>query len=167
MAGMSAPIRSMPELVAALRTRRDELQLTHETIDAIAGWPAGYASKLLAPEPIKNLGWSSLGLGLGALGIALVVVEDPEQARRVRSRWTPRERPQRASLSISGSIQNKPPLELQVSPELHRLLRSPEHMRAIGLKGNLKRNKKLSGWKRSVIARRAARARWAREQETA
>jgi hypothetical protein len=32
---------SMPELLAALRTRRDELGLTHEVIDDIAGWSSG------------------------------------------------------------------------------------------------------------------------------
>ncbi|THD56754.1 MAG: hypothetical protein E8A46_02610 [Bradyrhizobium sp.] len=113
------PIRSMAELLAALRARRDELHLTHETIDAIAGWPAGYAGKLLAPEPIKNLGWSSLGLALNTFGIALVVVEDEEQKRRVEKRWTPRERPQRppasakspnSGLSASAPQPASPPL---------------------------------------------------------
>src|SRR5258708_39449173 len=88
---MTAPSRSMPELIAALRARRDELQITHETIDSIAGWPAGYAGKLLAPEPIKNLGWMSLGLALDTLGIALMVVPDEEQIKRVEKRWTKRE----------------------------------------------------------------------------
>lgn len=169
---MTAPIRSMPELVAALRARRDELQLTHETIDAVAGLQNGYASKLLAPNPIKNLGWMSLGSVLGALGIAIVVVEDPEQVSRISRQWTKRERPQRhlpqlPSPSTSLSIQNQVPMELQVTPELRRLLHKPEYMRAIGLRGNLKRNKKLSRWKRSVLARRAAKARWARQQEMA
>jgi hypothetical protein len=86
----------MPELVAALRARRDELQLTHEVIDDIAGWPAGYAGKLLAPEPIKNLGWSSLGDALDTLAIKLVVVENEEQRRLVESRWKRRERPRNA-----------------------------------------------------------------------
>jgi hypothetical protein len=35
---MTALIRSMPELVAAMRTTtRDELGITYETLDAIAG----------------------------------------------------------------------------------------------------------------------------------
>jgi hypothetical protein len=88
-------IRSMPEMVAALRTTRDERQLTLETLDAIAGWPDGYAGKLLAKNPIKNLGWSSLGLGLGALGKMLLMVDDPVQIQRVKRLWTPRARPVR------------------------------------------------------------------------
>jgi hypothetical protein len=69
------------------------LQLTHERIDDIAGWPSGYAGKLLAPDPIKNLGWMSFGLALDSMGIALVVVENPEQIKRVERRWVRRERP--------------------------------------------------------------------------
>ena len=90
-------IRSMEELLEALRARRDQLQLTYETIDHIAGWPSFYAAKLLAPEPIKNLGWQSLGLALDSTGVALVVVENVEQAAKVRSRWIPRERPHNAA----------------------------------------------------------------------
>jgi len=87
----------MEDLLAALRARRDELQLTHTTIDAIAGWPDGYCGKLMSPIPVKNLGWQSLGLALGSLGIALIVVEDEEQIKRVSNRWIPRERPPPAS----------------------------------------------------------------------
>ena len=86
-------IRGMPDLLAALRARRDQLELTHERIDDIAGFPSGYCGKLMAPEPIKNLGWLSFGLALDALGVALVMVENPEQIKRVENRWIPRERP--------------------------------------------------------------------------
>jgi hypothetical protein len=153
---MTAPIRSMPELVAALRARRDELQLTHETIDAIAGWPSGYAGKLLAPEPIKNLGWSSLGLALNTFGIALVVVEDEEQKRRVEKRWTPRERPQRAPLGIALSIEDEVPQKVPVSAEF---------MRKIGSSGGKARMKKMTRAQRVKIARKAIVTRWRRQRE--
>jgi hypothetical protein len=96
-----APIRSMSELLAAHRARRDELGLTHLTIDEIAGWASGYASKILSPNPIKNLGWMSLGSLHGTLGTMLLMVEDDEQIRRVQSRWIRRERPQ-TSAKIEG-----------------------------------------------------------------
>ena len=82
----------MCDVLAAMRARREELDLTLETIDEIAGWPQRYASKIFAPSPIRNLGWSSLGLGLGSLGTMLIMIEDEEQIRRVRDRWIPRER---------------------------------------------------------------------------
>ncbi|MBB4378228.1 hypothetical protein [Bradyrhizobium sp. SBR1B] len=84
-------IRNMPELVEALRARRDELNISHETIDAISGVQPGYTSKILAG--IKNLGPMSFGALLGALGLAVVVVEDPQAAARVRHLWQPRKRP--------------------------------------------------------------------------
>lgn len=90
-------IRSMPDLLAALRARRDELQLTHERLDDIAGWPSGYCGKLLAENPIKNLGWVSFGLALDSMGVALVLVENPAQVRLVEKRWIRRERPRNAA----------------------------------------------------------------------
>jgi hypothetical protein len=93
-------IRSMEELLAALRARRDELQLTHERIDDIAGWASGYCGKLMAPEPIKNLGWLSFGLALDSLGVALVMIENPDQIKRVENRWIPRERPRNAAPAV-------------------------------------------------------------------
>jgi hypothetical protein len=39
---------------------------------------------------MKILGHISLGALLGALGIKLIVVEDPEQLERVQARLTPR-----------------------------------------------------------------------------
>jgi hypothetical protein len=91
----------MPEVVEALRVWRDERGITHEVFDEIAGWADGYAGKLLAPEPIKNLGWMSLGDALKTLAIKLVVVEDPEQRKLVERRWIRRERPQSASIQHS------------------------------------------------------------------
>jgi len=165
---MTAPIRSMPELLDALRARRDELNISHETIDNIAGLQSGYTSKLLAPTPIKNLGAMSMGALLGALGMALVAVPDPDAVAQVQTRWQKRKRPQKLpSPSISPSIDNIVPKQIQVTPDLQRLLHRPGYMREIGLRGNLKRNQKLSRWKRSVLARRAAKARWAREEVSA
>jgi hypothetical protein len=86
----------MPEVVEALRVWRDERGITHEVFDHIAGWPSGYAGKLLAPDPIKNLGWMSLGDALKTLAIKLVVVEDKEQRKLVEGRWKQRERPRNA-----------------------------------------------------------------------
>jgi len=83
-------ITSMPELVEALRERRDTLDISNETIDAIAGFPERYTSKLLAPRAPRNLSYNSLGQILGALGVALQVVEDFEQAAKVRGRWSKR-----------------------------------------------------------------------------
>jgi hypothetical protein len=85
-------LRTPDDIVAALRARRDELNISHETIDAIALWADGYCSKLLAPEPMKGLGQLSLPSLLEALGCALVLVEDTAAVERMRKLWVPRKK---------------------------------------------------------------------------
>lgn len=166
---MTTPIRSMDELIAALRARLIELQLTHSTVDGIAGLQDGYTSKLLAPKPIKNLGPVSFQALLGALGVAVVVVEDPEQIKRVEGRWTKRERPLRTpkllTASTTASIEAEAPLQLQVTPAMKRLIENPEWLKNFTSSGGRARAIKLSPTKRARIAKKAARIRWQRERE--
>lgn len=157
---MTAPIRSMPELLDVIRARRDELNISHETIDSIAGLQPGYASKLLAPKPIKNLGPMSMGAVLGALGIALIAVPDQQAADRVSTRWQKRKRPQKLPVSIPLSIENEVPKTLQVTPEIKGIIDRNTWMSEIGCRGNRQRNNRLSPWHRKMLARRAAKARW-------
>jgi hypothetical protein len=95
-------ITTRDELLDLIQRRRDELKITHETIDALTGWASGYASKLLCNPPMKGFGKNSLDLILGALalGIAQVTfVEDPDAVKRMSGRWLRRRRPLRASTS--------------------------------------------------------------------
>jgi hypothetical protein len=85
-------ITSMTGLLEAIRARQDELDLSCETIDEIAGLPARYTAKLLAPVPLRGISHMSLTAILGALGIGLVVVEDDAQREKVEDRWKPRKR---------------------------------------------------------------------------
>ncbi|MCK1627407.1 hypothetical protein IVA98_30700 [Bradyrhizobium sp. 160] len=88
-------IASREQLLQAVRDRRDELDLSHETLDGITGLQGGYVSKLLADPPMRGFGEMSLQALLDALGMRIafaVIVEDPERAERVRSRWRPRKR---------------------------------------------------------------------------
>jgi hypothetical protein len=162
---MTAPIRSMPELLNAIRARRDELNISHETIDSIAGLQSGYTSKLLAPRPIKNLGPMSFGSLLGALGLAVVVVEDPTMCERVSKHWEPRKRPQKLpSASISASMPNEIPSEIQITPEIQTQLELMEHMKSIAKLGGKRRAKVLGKRARQRIATHAARMRWSKEK---
>ncbi|MET4018148.1 hypothetical protein [Bradyrhizobium sp. S3.2.12] len=102
-------ITTRDDLLDLLRRRRDELGLTHETIDHLTGWASGYASKVLSPEPIKNLGEQSLGLVLAALGLGIArieFIEDPEIAARMRPRWTQRLRPKMRPRRTRGALLN-------------------------------------------------------------
>lgn len=88
--------RSPEELRAALRARRDELNLAHTTIEEIGQLPHGYFSKISAARPVKGITARMLQDVLAALALgvaAVVLIEDPEQAARMRAHWTPRKRP--------------------------------------------------------------------------
>jgi hypothetical protein len=78
-------IRTYDDLVHALRARAEELGLSRENIDDIAGLPSGYASKILAKKHIKRMGALSLWLILPALGAQLCLIEDPESLRAYAS----------------------------------------------------------------------------------
>jgi hypothetical protein len=77
-------------LVRALRDRAEELDVSRLTLDEISGLPSGYSGKLLAPVPIKNLGPIALGPILGAMGVCLILAEDPQQLARVSDRLVKR-----------------------------------------------------------------------------
>lgn len=163
---MNPPIRSMGELVDALRRRKDELDISNETIDAISGMQAGYCAKLLAPRAPRNIGYMSLGDIMGALGIGLQVVEDAEQIQRVSGRWQKR-KPQgpRFKAASSGPAKRVDVSEIIEIGDL--FAQSKNRMRMLGSMGG-----KASGKTRRAKAQRrrelrakrahAARIRWAK-----
>jgi hypothetical protein len=83
-------ITTLDDLIEALRQRRDELDISHETIDAVSGLQSGYTSKVMAR--MKGLGAVSLPALLGALAVGLVLVEDPLQRSLIEPRWERRKR---------------------------------------------------------------------------
>jgi hypothetical protein len=64
------------ELVAALRQRVIDLDVTFESVDHVSGVCKGYSNKTIGGSPIKGLGLLSLGPILGALGLKIALVED-------------------------------------------------------------------------------------------
>jgi hypothetical protein len=112
---MTTKITSMAELVAALREAVRERGVTYETVDSVGGLPDRYTSKALAPKPIKRMGYQNIGLVLGALGKALVLVDDPDQIERVKGRWTPRKRPLKSRPSTVRSTSTTNALTMEPS----------------------------------------------------
>jgi hypothetical protein len=142
-------VGSIPELLTALRARRDELQISNETIDDIAGLAERHASKILAPNfPSRGLGRISFPLILGALGMGIArveIVEDPEAIARVQGRWLKWKRLPYGSPRLSKKqIEHARPVVLR---DLSKL-------------GNAARKALLPGKQRSEIAKKAALARW-------
>jgi hypothetical protein len=152
----------MPELLAALRQRKTELQISNATIESISGLPDGYISKVLALKPIKNIGPLALEGILGALGMVLVAQPDPEMKPQISGRWTKRKRPEPVSVSIPVSIQNEVPARIEVTPELRAQLGLRDHMKKIASSGGKRRARNMGKRARQRAASHAARMRWAK-----
>lgn len=160
---MTAPIRDMAELVQALREAQDARDISHETVDSLSGLPSGYWSKLAAPTAMKSIGRVSLGPVLGALGKALVLVDDPEQIARVRGRWVKRgpSGPRRRSslASVAGIAEIDPKIELSNRMRALRAKVKPENLSNSG-KRRMKLMKKRA---RQRHQSHAARMRWSKK----
>jgi len=79
------------ELQIVLRDRADELELSREALDELAGFQSGYSSKLLAILPTKGIGPRSMFALAGALGLAVVLVVDERGSARIPARGPPHE----------------------------------------------------------------------------
>jgi hypothetical protein len=90
-------IRTYDDLLSVISARMAALNVTLETVDAVSGVQMGYSAKLLGPAQKKMFGPMSLGTILGALGLKLLAVEDPEQMARVHHRMVPRRKARQKS----------------------------------------------------------------------
>jgi hypothetical protein len=136
-------IRDEPELLAAIRARCAELQITYETLDTVAVLPDGYSSKILCAHPVKRMGALTLWSVLGTLGfdISLVPHDIPAHIReRMPVRKHPPQESGRRRISFDLTL---------------------AFMRKIGRKGALARNAAARKRKRlSDLNRRKALKRW-------
>jgi hypothetical protein len=150
-----AEVRSYDEFQAALCARRDQLGTTNDALDTVAGLPARYVTKLLGPGQVKILGKLSFGLLLGALGLKLIVAEDPEALARVANRLEPTKRRngrQRSDALAARAHGGR--------AEVKAFLQA--YMAGLGSLGGKARNayKTISPARRRRIAKAAARGRW-------
>lgn len=150
--GVTTPqqIRSYDDLQAVLRAVAEERQISREELDNLAGLPRGYASKVLAAVPMRRLGPDTLGPMLGALGVMLVPMTDPEAKARFTERADKRTefRAKNASMH-SGTV------HVKISV---RKLRQNQR------KGGTNSRKFVSRKKARKLARRAAWMRWERRR---
>lgn len=152
--------RDFDDLRKAFRDRCDHLNVARATVDKVGGLPDGQTAHLLAPVrvPDQEMGRISMPAMLGALGLALIVVEDTESIARIRHRLTPRN-PQAVNMLTSDMLTKK------------RVSRSAKKgaaaRRGDSQWGRIMAARRLlaqSQRKRSQIARLAARARWAKRR---
>jgi hypothetical protein len=131
----------------AVRARVAELDITHETLDAVSGLQSGYTSKLLASPPIRRMGPLTIFLMLQSLGMTLLLAEDKSALNVLNGRLVPRRTP-RVIRARSITL-------------------SPDYFSRIARNGNAAKMIKFSPAKRSRIARKAARARWRKARAAA
>ena len=147
-----AIVTTYDQLMDVFRRRVAELELTHEVVDHASGMQSGYASKLLAKIPIRQLGKISLGPMLGCLGLRLTVEEDLEALQRIELRLTKRDRKkQDAGLNVPATKKRRRP----------RFPKGPEFARIMRVRQILNQSPK----QRSRIARLASKARWRKHRE--
>ncbi len=135
------------ELHEILRKVVEKREISREQIDDIAGFPSGYASKLLSPIPMKFLGPISLNLILGTLGLAIAVVENPQAIEKMSRRYLRKHADRVRALTRHQTI------EEMLSYRLYKVLRD--------------RTKKarMASPVGPETARRAAMARWAHKRQ--
>jgi hypothetical protein len=143
---LGAAINEYAALQQFFRRRADELGFSRQTIDGLAGFTPGLASKILAPTPVKRLGHEHLGGFCAALAVALVPIEDAQSLAEIERRLS------------AGQIEKR-----DANKCFHAALgvhaRSRRFMRRIGASGGHKRAAKLSAKQLSLIGKKAARAR--------
>jgi hypothetical protein len=96
-----ATIKNYDDLITALRARVDDLGISRDTVDEIAGLSDHYTTKLLTLSDTRRAGARRLGtrslslriLGplLGALSVKILLVPDDEALARNRLRYVPRD----------------------------------------------------------------------------
>jgi hypothetical protein len=107
-----------------------------------------YLTKVIAEPPPKRMGAFAWFLILGALGLDMQLVENPQAMERLRPRLTKR-KSKRKSVHPAGRI-----VEL-----------TADFYKRISRMGNEARSRKLTPERRSELARVAAEARWRQNRE--
>jgi len=135
-----ADVSSYEQMLAALRARINELQISGERFDEYSGLPRGYLSKLTGANPIRRLGMTSFAPVLAGLGLRLLVIEDEQATLRLKNRLPPRNQ---------SYVRGAPSIVLTV-----------RYFKRIGRKGAQARVDNSTKEQRQEWARKAAIARW-------
>jgi hypothetical protein len=96
-----AAITSDRELLAAVRRRIDQLKITHEVLEELAGLPRGYGSKVWSDTPPKRISVHTLFWVLQSLGLKMRLEVDPALVEKLQHRWVKRKmaRPSKNSVA--------------------------------------------------------------------
>lgn len=159
---MSEPIARITDyfsLIAAFKARIAQLGINYATVDRVAGFTDTYTSKLLATKhrnwrsnndrvASRGLARASFDAMIGTLGVAFLMIEDPQSLAKVQKRLEKR----KSTIPVRADGKQE---TIQIRLSRRELLR-------LARLGGKARAKKLPAWKRRAIARKAAKKRWAK-----
>jgi hypothetical protein len=150
-----------------LRARARAIGISRSEIDHVGRLPDGHAGGLLAENSNRSLGIRSLGKIMKALGVRLLLVEDPETtARTARLMGRRRSEPQAVEGERHWRSKSKLPAE-PMRAAAHKRKGDgkgtrPASVSELGQRGARALNASMTAAERSAAARRAASARWAK-----
>jgi hypothetical protein len=144
-ARLLAIVDDYESLVEALRNRANQIGASRASIDHAAGFPDGFAGRVLGPGFTKGLGVRSLPPILAALGVSLAVIGDTREAE---------------AITIGGKRDEKRAGSRLNARRLRKDVLS--YLRRIASRGGRARNAKMTKAERIEAARKAAFARWHR-----
>jgi hypothetical protein len=161
-AGILAPsggIFTEDQFLEALRARRDQLNISHETIDAISGLAAGHTAKLMSGH--SSMGAMAMWILLQTLGLGVTLVADPVALEKLQrnANWQPR----KVAPNRKRKYGNLPFVAMARRRNAPWLW-SPEKAREMALKGNnKKREQTYANALKTATRRAAAYQRWLQE----
>lgn len=82
------------ELIWVLNARREHVGISLKELNEIADLTGGHAEKIFGAAQVKKLGPFSMWVILAALGLKIVVQEDPKQAAKMQTKYVPSEKNQ-------------------------------------------------------------------------
>jgi len=138
-----ATVTDYAGMLAALRDRADELRLSREAIDQVAGLPSGYSGKILGIGQVRRLNLISLGPVLGALGVKLVMVVDGAALKQFGSRSAKRHE-NRVRHGVLTQL----------------MMRNRKDFSLMGKVGGANSRRYMSAEQASKLGRKAIKARW-------
>jgi hypothetical protein len=138
--------RSHDELIQVMAERKSALGLSNEFIDNTIPLSDGHCDELLGPSRERGLSQITLDAMLAMLALKLVVVEDSEQAARMRPIWAGRDQRQiRPAARVGRSM----------------IARArPYVVRELGRSGGQKRWRAIDPRLRSRLMSELAKLRW-------
>jgi hypothetical protein len=159
------------DLLHALRTQLEKIQIWHEVLDEISGATRGLCGKLLSPTILdpkrrspnsKRLSFASVEYILPALGVQLALVEDEAARSRYQRRWQKKQHQLARTVALGPSRAERRLQQRRRAGKARMAQMSRDEHIELSRRGGLATAKALSKNRRRRNARHAAKTRWSR-----